>query len=133
MLAATEWIEKARTDVAPALLEVPRFRELFEALLQTTTPSDQMPEGLSEGAAAAWSLLKEAAQEISRHEVGTIYDRAAQILRARPLYREMHALADPGAKQRKRAELRTQYPAADAWYDFQKAARREARNASRGR
>jgi hypothetical protein len=92
-----------------------------------------MPEGLSESAAAAWSLLKEAAQEISRHEVGTIYDRAAQILRARPLYREMHALADPGAKQRKRAELRTQYPAADAWYDFQKAARREARNASRGR
>jgi DNA primase len=133
MLAAPEWIEKARTDVAPALLEVPRLRELFEALLQTTSSSDQMPEGLAESAAAAWSLLKEAAQEISRHEVGTIYDRAAQILRARPLYREMHALADPGAKQRKRAELRTQYPAADAWYDFQKAARREARNASRGR
>jgi DNA primase len=133
MLGAPEWIEKARTDVAPALLEVPRLRELFEALLRTTTPSDQMPEGLSESAAAAWSLLKEAAQEISRHEVGTIYDRAAQILRARPLYREMHALADPGAKQRKRAELRTQYPAADAWYDFQKAARREARNSSRGR
>jgi DNA primase len=133
MLAAPEWIEKARTDVAPALLEVPRLRELFEALLLTTSSSDQMPEGLAESAAAAWSLLKEAAQEISRHEVGTIYDRAAQILRARPLYREMHALADPGAKQRKRAELRTQYPAADAWYDFQKAARKEARNASRGR
>ncbi|HEX5575507.1 MAG TPA: DNA primase [Gemmatimonadales bacterium] len=133
MLAAPEWIEKARTEVAPALLEVPRLRELFEALLRTTAPSDQMPEGLPESAAAAWSLLKEAAQEISRHEVGAIYDRAAQILRARPLYREMHSLADPGAKQRKRAELRTEYPAADAWYDFQKAARREARNASRGR
>jgi hypothetical protein len=45
----------------------------------------------------------------------------------------MHVLSDPGAKQRKRAELRAQYPAADAWYEYQKAARREARNASRGR
>jgi DNA primase len=133
MLAAPEWIERARSEVAPTLLEVPRLRELFEALLRTPTPSDQMPEGLPDSAAGSWSLLKEAAQDISRHEVGTIYDRAAQILRARPLYREMHALVDPGAKQRKRAELRSQYPAADAWYDFQKAARREARNASRGR
>jgi hypothetical protein len=78
-------------------------------------------------------MLKEWSQDISRSEVGTIYDRAAQILCARPLYREMHTLADPGVKQRKRAELRTLYPAADAWYAYQKAARREARNAGRGR
>ena len=133
MLVAPEWVERARTEIAPALLEVPRLRELFEALLKEEEASDQMPEGLSDAAAAAWSILKEWAQDISRHEVGTIYDRAAQILRARPQYREMHGLADPGAKQRKRAELRTEYPAADAWYAYQKAARREARNASRGR
>jgi DNA primase len=133
MLVAPEWVERARTEIAPALLEVPRLRELFEALLKAEEASDQMPEGLSDGAAAAWSILKESAQDISRHEVGTIYDRATQILRARPQYREMHALADPGAKQRKRAELRTEYPAADAWYAYQKAARRETRNASRGR
>ena len=133
MLVAPEWVERARTEIAPALLEVPRLRELFEALLKAEEASDQMPEGLSDGAAAAWSILKEWAQDISRPEVGTIYDRAAQILRGRPQYREMHALADPGAKQRKRAELRAEYPAADAWYAYQKAARREARNPSRGR
>jgi hypothetical protein len=92
-----------------------------------------MPEGLSDAAANTWSALKETAQEISRDEVAAVYDRAAQILRARPHYREMHGLSDPGAKQRTRAELRAQYPAADAWYEYQKAARREARNASRGR
>jgi DNA primase len=133
MLASPEWIDKARVEIAPELLEVIRLRELFEALLRAPSPSDQMPEGLSESAAIAWSMLKEWAQDISRSEVGTIYDRAAQILRARPLYREMHILADPGVKQRKRAELRTLYPAADAWYAYQKAARREARNAGRGR
>jgi DNA primase len=132
MLVSPEWIEKARGDIQPALVEIPRLRELFEALIRVA-PSDQMPDGLSESAAGAWSTLKESAQEISRHEVGAIYDRAAQILRARPLYREMHGLPDPGAKQRKRAELRTEFPAADAWYEYQKAARREARNASRGR
>jgi hypothetical protein len=106
---------------------------VYEAVLRTDPDAEQMPQGLSDSAAATWSALKEAAHEISRHELASIYDRAAQILRARPLYREMHALADPGSKQRRRAELRTQYPAADAWYEYQKAARREARNASRGR
>jgi DNA primase len=133
MLASPEWIDKARVEIAPDLLEVARLRELFDALLRAPSPSDQLPEGLSESAAIAWSMLKEWAQDISRSEVGTIYDRAAQILRARPLYREMHTLADPGVKQRKRAELRTLYPAADAWYAYQKAARRETRSGGRGR
>jgi hypothetical protein len=133
LLAGPEWIDKARAEVAPQLLEIPRFREVYEALLRSNQAADQMPEGLSESAAVSWSALKEAAHEISRHELASIYDRAAQILRARPLYREMHALVDPGSKQQRRAELRTQYPAADAWYEYQKAARREARNASRGR
>jgi DNA primase len=133
LLAAPEWIDKARGEVPPELLENPRLREVYEAVLRTDPDAEQMPQGLSDTAAATWSALKEAAHEISRHELASIYDRAAQILRARPLYREMHALADPGSKQRRRAELRTQYPAADAWYEYQKAARREARNASRGR
>jgi hypothetical protein len=90
-----------------------------------------MPEGLSPEAAAAWSYLKEAAREQSVRDID--YDKAAQILRGRPLYREMHALADPGDKQRRRSELRAKFPAADAWYEYQKAARREARRAQRSR
>jgi DNA primase len=133
LLAGPEWIDKARAEVPPQLLENPRLREVYEAMLGADSVAEQMPQNLSDSAATAWSALKEAAHEISRHELASIYDRAAQILRARPLYREMHALADPGSKQRRRAELRTQYPAADAWYEYQKAARREARNASRRR
>jgi DNA primase len=133
MMAGEDWLDRARREVAPQLLEIPRHRELFERLLSAEGSSDQIPEGLSDSAAATWSLLKEMTQEVSRDEAAAIYDRAAQILCARPHYREMHALSDPGTKQRKRAELRSQYPAADAWYEYQKAARREARNSVRGR
>jgi DNA primase len=133
LLASPEWISKAREEIAPSLFESPRLREVFDALLRRDEPSDQIPDGLSDEAARAWSYLKEAAQAPNRQDVTTLYDRAAQILRARPQYREMHALADPGDKQRRRSELRARFPAADAWYEYQKAARREARKAHRSR
>jgi DNA primase len=133
LIAAPEWIAKAREEVAPELLEIPRLRELYQALISQEALSDQMPDGLSADAAAAWSYLKEVVQERSSGDAATIYDKAAQILRGRPLYREMHALADPGDKQRRRSELRAQFPAADAWYEYQKAARREARRTQRSR
>ena len=131
LIAAPDWIAKAREEIAPTLLEIPRLRELYEALLRREAPSDQMPDGLSPDAAASWSYLKGAVQQ--RSSADTDYDKAAQILRGRPLYREMHALADPGDKQRRRSELRTQFPAADAWYEYQKAARKEARRTQRSR
>ncbi|HEX7336679.1 MAG TPA: DNA primase [Gemmatimonadales bacterium] len=133
MLAAPEWIEKAREEIAPSLLESPRLREVFEALIRRGSESGQMPSGLSEDAAAAWTYLKETAQDRNAQEVATIYDRAAQILRARPQYRAMDALTDPGEKRRQRADLRARYPAADAWYEYKKAAFREARAARRSR
>jgi DNA primase len=133
LIAAPEWIAKAREEIAPALLEIPRLRELYEALISREPPSDQMPDELSPDAAAAWSYLKEAVQERSSGDAATIYDQAAQILRGRPLYREMHTIADPGDKQRRRSDLRAQFPAADAWYEYQKAARREARRTQRSR
>ncbi|HEV8177595.1 MAG TPA: toprim domain-containing protein, partial [Gemmatimonadales bacterium] len=133
MLAAPELIVRAREDVAPALLEKARLREIYEVLLQSDGATAQLPESLSENAAAAWSYLKEAADELSSQEVATLYDKAAQILRARSQYREMDALTDPGEKQRKRATLRAAFPAADTWYEYQKAARRAVRLAQRPR
>jgi DNA primase len=133
LIAAPEWIATAREEIAPALLEIPRLRELYEALIRRDAPSDQMPDDLSPDAAAAWSYLKEAVVERSSGDAATIYDKAAQILRGRPLYRAMHTLADPGDKQRRRSELRAQFPAADAWYEYQKAARKEARRTQRSR
>jgi DNA primase len=133
MLAAPEWIAKARAEIAPSLLESPRLREVFEALIQNEGQSDQMPAGLSEDAASSWSYLKEATQDRSPHDAATVYDRATQILRARPQYREMEALTDPGEKRRRRADLRARYPAADAWYEYKKAAFKEARAARRAR
>ena len=133
MLAAPEWIEKAREEIPPSLLESPRLREVFEALIRPGSESGQIPDGLSDDASAAWSYLKEAAQDRNAQEVATIYDRATQILRARPQYREMDALTDPGEKRRQRADLRARYPAADAWYEYKKAAFREARAARRTR
>ena len=111
-----------------------RLREVYEALLRDDgSTGDQLPPGLSEAAAALWSRLKEAAQGWSQQEIAKIYDGAAQIGRARPRYREVDALADPGEKRRRRAELRAEFPAADAWYQYQKAAQRELRRARGGR
>jgi DNA primase len=132
MLAGSEWIAQARSDIAPSLLESPRLREVFEALLANGEP-EQLPAGLSDEAAAAWSRLKEASQELTRLEVGKIYDNAAQILRARVRYREMDALTDPGEKRLKRAQLRAEFPAADAWYEYQKAVWKESRRLKRSR
>jgi DNA primase len=133
MLASPDWLERARADIDPALFRSARNRELFEALLRAGKDAgEQLPPGLSDEAATAWSRLKEAAQDLNRQEVGKIYDGAAQILLARPGYREMDALTDPGEKQRRRAELRTEFPAADAWYEYQKAAFKEMRRQARG-
>jgi DNA primase len=129
LIAGPEWIEHARSEIAPALFGSPRIREVFEALLRGDGSSSQMPAGLSDAAAAAWSRLKEAAQALTHQEVSKIYDSAAQILRARPHYREMDKLTDPGAKRHRRAELRAEFPAADAWYEYQKAAMKELRRA----
>jgi DNA primase len=133
MLAAPELISQARQEIAPDLLEKAALREVFEVLVQTGARTGQMPEPLSESAAAEWSYLKEAAEELSTQEVRTLYDRAAQILQARSQYREMNALTDPGEKQRKRADLRALFPAADDWYEYQKAASKGSRAANRSR
>jgi len=133
MLAAPELIARAREDVPPALLEKPRLREVFEALLQSNGAAGQLPAVLSEDAAASWSYLKEAAEELSSQEVATLFDKAAQILRARSQYRAMDALTEPGEKQRQRAALRAQYPAADDWYAYQKAASMATRTTNRSR
>jgi DNA primase len=127
MLAAPELIARAREDISPALLEKSRLREIFEVLIQGDGQTGQLPENLSEGSAAAWSYLREAAEELSSQEVATLYDRAAQILQARAHYRVMDGLTEPGEKKRMRADLRARFPAADAWYEYQKAAARGAR------
>jgi DNA primase len=131
MLAAPELMARAREDVAPVLLEKPRLRDIYEALLQSDSGTGQLPVGLPDSAAAAWSYLKEAAEELSSQEVATLYDQAAQILRARSRYREMDALTDPGEKRRKRADLRAEFPAADAWYQYQKTWLKASRAANR--
>jgi DNA primase len=133
LLAAPELVPRAREDVSPTLLEKPRLREIFEVLLQSDGASGQLPETLSEDARAAWSYLKEAAEKLGSQEVAALYDQAGQILRARSQYRDMDALTDPGEKQRQRATLRAQYPAADDWYAYQKAASRATRAANRSR
>jgi hypothetical protein len=131
MIAAPELISRARLGIPALLLENSRLRELFEVLIQSEAVTGQLPAGLSEGAEAVWSHLKEAADELSNQEIATIFDQAAQILQARSQYRAMMILSDPGEKQRKRAELRALFPAADEWYEYQKAASRSARAGNR--
>ncbi len=133
MLAAPELIVRAREVVSPTLVEKPQLREIFESLIRSDSGASQMPDGLSEEGAAAWSYLKEAGDKLSGQEVPTLFDQAAQILQARSQYREMTTITDPGEKQRKRAELRALFPAADEWYKYYKAAARYTRDANPSR
>ncbi len=133
MLAAPELIVRAREIVSPTLVEKPQLREVFESLIRSDSGASQMPDGLSEEGAAAWSYLKEAGEKLSGQEVLTLFDQAAQILQARSQYREMTTITDPGEKQRKRAELRALFPAADEWYKYYKAAARYTRDAKPSR
>jgi len=133
MLAAPELIVRAKADISPMMVEQPQLREVFNSLIQSDSAASQMPSGLSEHGSDAWSYLKEAGERLSGQEVVTLYDQAAQILQARSHYREMTTIADPGEKQRKRAELRALFPAADDWYKYHKAAARDTRGANRSR
>ncbi len=133
MLASPELIMRAREEISPTLIEKPQLREVFESLIPSDGAASQMPEGLSEHGAAAWSYLKEAGEKLSGQEVVTLYDQAAQILQARSQYREMTTITDPGEKQKKRAELRALFPAADDWYKYHKAAARDTWGANRSR
>jgi hypothetical protein len=130
MIASQEWLNRARVEIDPDLFENARFREVFEALLHPETVEGQMPGGLSDDAQLSWSRLRESAQDGSQRD---LYDNAAQILLARRQYREMDALTDPGEKRSRRADLRARFPAADAWYEYQKAALKETRPSGRSR
>jgi DNA primase len=123
MLSAPEWITRAREEIAPSLLESARLREVFEVLLRAEGAASQLPAGLSEDGQAAWARLKEASQGLSSGDVGRIYDRASQILRARPEYEKIAAISDPGEKRRRRNELQRLYPEADRWYSVVRGVR----------
>ncbi len=133
MLSDPEWRARARNEVASALFEHPVNRELFDALcrLPTTGSADAMPEGLSESAAALWSRLRESALPLSGEMADELYTRTHQTLEARPRYREIEPLTDPGEKQRQLEDLDRRYPAFAAERGWVRAAQRSRRRQSR--
>jgi DNA primase len=127
MFAGSEWIERAREEIAPSLLESARLREVFGILLEVEDATSQLPDGLSDGGQQAWMRLKEASQEITGGDIARVYDRASQILRARPEYEKIPTISDPGEKRRKRNELQRLYPEADRWYTVLRGVRSSRR------
>jgi DNA primase len=113
LISASEWRDRARGELDPILFEVPAHRELFEALqrMEHGAPHDQLPEALSDAAQTTWTELREVAAELGATEVDEVYTRAHQTLQARPPFRQILALTDPGEKQRQLEELDRKYPA----------------------
>ncbi|MBA3344955.1 MAG: DNA primase [Gemmatimonadales bacterium] len=126
VLASDEWREKARHEVAPALIEDLQLRELYEAILKAEHPS-QLPDGLSDVAQSMWTRLKEDLDRLPSPDMGSTYDQAAQILCAKPAYLKIDGLTDPGERGRVRADLRARFPQADQWYVYWKAGKRPKR------
>jgi DNA primase len=123
LFVAPDWIERAREEVSPALLRSARLREIYEALLVSDAATRQLPAALSPEAQLAWARLKESSQGLSGTEQSGIYDRASQILRARPEYERISAISDPGEKRQRRDELQRLYPEADRWYSVVRGVR----------
>jgi DNA primase len=118
MMTHPELCEKVEQEAPPALFERPALREVYQALLSDPAAATQLPLGLSDMAQRVWSKLKESAQEVVGEKAAETYARAVQILHARPEYRAIASLTDPGERQRRRAELRERYPEADRSYPY---------------
>jgi DNA primase len=123
LFMAPDLIERAGAEVPVERVERAELREIYTELLRNRTAASQLPMALSESAQALWSSLKESAPGAVGERPTESYDRAAQILIARPEYRKMMALSDAGERQRRRAELRTLYPEADKWYAWKRLKR----------
>jgi hypothetical protein len=123
MMSGDLWLDKAREEVSPELIEDPVHRALFDAFLTQPGATRQLPSGLSDEGGRRWSELREAAERLAGQEVSGIFDRATQILKARPQYRQYARTSDPGEKTRLRAALRERFPEADSWYEYQKQRR----------
>jgi DNA primase len=123
MFAAPEWIDRARSEVDPSLFRSARLREVFQALLRSEESTLQLPESLSPEGQSAWTRLKEAAQNLTGTDQTATFDRASQILRARPEYEKISSISDPGEKRKRRNELQRLYPEADRWYTVMRGVR----------
>jgi DNA primase len=130
MFASPEWIERARTELSPTLFRSARLREVFEALLRSEAGAAQLPGSLSPEVQPVWARLKEASLNLAGSDQSVTFDRASQILRARPEYEKISSISDPGEKRRRREELQRLYPEADRWYTVMRGVR--AANRMRG-
>ncbi|HEX5386074.1 MAG TPA: DNA primase [Gemmatimonadales bacterium] len=127
LVASAEWRERARVEVAPELFELPEHRELFETLCHMAGAADQMPEDLSAPVEALWSELRKLAVQLGEDDLDPAYVRAHQTLAARPEYREIAKLTDPGEKQRRLDELDRRYPEFTPKRQYVRAARQRRR------
>ncbi|HKP49980.1 MAG TPA: DNA primase [Gemmatimonadales bacterium] len=130
MFASPEWIERARAELSPTLFRSPRLREVFEALLRSEAGAAQLPESLSPEVQPVWARLKEDSLKLAGSDQSVTFDKASQILRARPEYEKISSISDPGEKRRRREELQRLYPEADRWYSVMRGVR--AANRLRG-
>ncbi|HET7600313.1 MAG TPA: DNA primase, partial [Gemmatimonadales bacterium] len=129
LVALPEWRDRAREELAPELFELPVHRELFEALRRS--PPARLPEGLSPDGQALWAELVEAGATLSAPDVDETYTREHQTLQARPRYREIAALTDPGEKRRQLADLDLRFPAFARARGYLRAAQSSRRRSPR--
>jgi DNA primase len=125
ILLKPDLAERARQDLLPEHFERPVFREIFAAVVSDPEAAIRPPATLSEDGQRAWTILRESAADAVGPRADDIFASSVQILVARPEYRKIHALTDPGEKQRRRALLRQQYPEADRWYEWKRLRRRK--------
>ncbi len=123
LFVAPDLIARAADEVPAERVERAELREIYTELLRNRNAASQLPMTLSDPARALWSTLKEVASDVVGERPSESYDRAAQILIARPEYRSMMTLSDAGERKRRRAELRTLYPEADRWYEWKRLKR----------
>ncbi len=126
------WIERARTDIPPGLMESAETRAIYEALLRQgdrNLPIDVL-DGLPAESRALWGEVNRPMNEADSMTAGDIYEWARQNLEARPHFREYEDFMDrlkgaEGAEKtalaaeqlERRRALKERYPiAADKYF-----------------
>ncbi|HEV8356062.1 MAG TPA: DNA primase [Gemmatimonadales bacterium] len=109
LLSAPEWRARARAEIPASQLEVPAYREIFEALVALAPEAaagDALP-GLAPRAQEAWQRLMAAAAERrgSGMNLDAEYVGAAEYLRQRELTRTLPPVSDVQARQSRLQEL----------------------------
>lgn len=127
LIAAPQWRDRARAELSPDLIEHPRLRAVFEALMALSPGADaaEAVAGLADEGMAAFTHLRESAGLQAGLDLDHQYVGAVERLRERAEFRRVELVRDLSERRRIMQEWS---PAMQRRYAYHSAATRPRRH-----